>query len=141
MPCGPREIEANALKKTVGHRLYVPRDPLASLVATDKDKLLERLESYARAEDKRVTQVMAQVAGEYQVVLVAGSDGRLGAGAATLAAPDEVQAVLTYAREHNLGKIVIGRRQRESFWRRGGRFAERLGRQGAGLDLIVVAEQ
>ena len=65
--------------------------------------------------------------------------GELGAETATLAAPDEVQAVLAYAREHNLGKIVIGRRQRESFWRRGGRFAERLGRQGADLDLIVVA--
>jgi two-component system sensor histidine kinase KdpD len=63
----------------------------------------------------------------------------LGAETATLAAPDEVQAVLGYAREHNLGKIVIGRRQRMSFWRRGGRFAERLGRQGSDLDLIVVA--
>ena len=63
----------------------------------------------------------------------------LGAETATLAAPDEVQAVLGYAREHNLGKIVIGRRQRTSFWRRGGRFAERLGRQGSDLDLIVVA--
>lgn len=41
--------------------------------------------------------------------------GELGAETATLAAPDEVQAVLAYAREHNLGKIVIGRRQRESF--------------------------
>ena len=49
--------------------------------------------------------------------------GELGAETATLAAPDEVQAVLAYAREHNLGKIVIGRRQRESFWRRGGRQA------------------
>ena len=74
-----RRTKAGALKKTVGHRLYVPRDPLASLEATDKVKLLERLESYARAEDKRVTQVMAQVAGEYEVVLVAGSDGRLAA--------------------------------------------------------------
>jgi TldD protein len=35
--------------------------------------------SLARAEDSRVTQVMAHLAGEYEVVLVAGSDGRLAA--------------------------------------------------------------
>ena len=63
----------------VGHALYVPHDPLASLDATAKVKLLERLEAYARAEDPRVTQVMAHIAGEYEVVLIAGSDGRLAA--------------------------------------------------------------
>ena len=68
-----------ALKKTAAHTLYVPLDPLASLEATAKVKLLGRLESYARAEDSRVTQVMAHIAGEYEVVLVAGSDGRLAA--------------------------------------------------------------
>ncbi len=68
-----------AIKKRTGHELYVPRDPLSSLDATAKVKLLERLESYARAEDSRVTQVMAHIAGEYEVVLVAGSDGRLAA--------------------------------------------------------------
>ncbi len=68
-----------ALKKRIGHTLYVPLDPLASLDATAKVKLLERLETYARAADSRVTQVMAHIAGEYEVVLVAGSDGRLAA--------------------------------------------------------------
>jgi TldD protein len=67
------------LKKRSGHALYLPQDPLASLDATAKVKLLERLESYARAEDSRVTQVMAHIAGEYEVILVAGSDGRLAA--------------------------------------------------------------
>ena len=65
--------------KSPGHALYIPQDPLASLDATAKVKLLERLEAYARAEDARVTQVMAHVAGEYEVILVAGSDGRLAA--------------------------------------------------------------
>ena len=41
--------------------------------------LLERLEGYARARDPRVTQVMASLAGEYEVVLVARSDGVLAA--------------------------------------------------------------
>ena len=62
-----------------GHRLYVPHDPLGSLDAAAKVRLLERLEAYARGEDSRVVQVMAHVAGEYEVVLVAGSDGRLAA--------------------------------------------------------------
>ena len=59
--------------------LYVPHDPIASLPAAAKVALLERLESFARAADPRVVQVMASLAGEYEVVLVAGSDGRLAA--------------------------------------------------------------
>ena len=61
------------------HSLYVPNDPIASLPADAKVRLLERLEGYARAIDSRVVQVMASLAGEYEVVLVAGSDGRLAA--------------------------------------------------------------
>jgi TldD protein len=62
-----------------GHRLYVPNDPIASLPAEAKVKLLERLEGFARALDPRVIQVMASLAGEYEVVMVAGSDGRMAA--------------------------------------------------------------
>ncbi|WP_153145726.1 metalloprotease TldD [Dechloromonas sp. H13] len=60
-------------------QLYVPHDPIASLPAAAKVKLLERLEGMARALDPRVIQVMASLAGEYEVILVAGSDGRLAA--------------------------------------------------------------
>jgi len=60
-------------------RLYTEHDPLASLPAETKVKLLERLEAHARAADPRVVQVMASLAGEYEVILVAGSDGRLAA--------------------------------------------------------------
>ncbi len=59
--------------------LYLPHDPLASLPADAKVKLLERIEAFARAADPRVCQVMASLAGEYEVILVAGSDGRLAA--------------------------------------------------------------
>jgi len=62
-----------------GRALYVPHDPIASLPAEAKVKLLERLEGFARALDPRVIQVMASLAGEYEVILVAGSDGRLAA--------------------------------------------------------------
>ncbi len=59
--------------------LYLPLDPIASLPAADKVALLERLERKARALDPRVTQVMASLAGEYEVVLVARSDGLMNA--------------------------------------------------------------
>jgi TldD protein len=55
--------------------LYAPQDPLASLGAPEKVALLERLERIARRIDPRVTQVMAALAGEYEVVMVARSDG------------------------------------------------------------------
>ncbi|PKO86102.1 MAG: metalloprotease TldD [Betaproteobacteria bacterium HGW-Betaproteobacteria-12] len=67
-----------ALQRGAGSPLlYVPHDPIASLPAEAKVKLLERLEGFARAIDPRVVQVMASLAGEYEVILVAGSDGRL----------------------------------------------------------------
>ena len=68
-----------AVRRSKGRDLYLPQDPIASLKDTDKVALLERLESYARAIDKRVIQVMASLAGEYEVVLVARSDGLVAA--------------------------------------------------------------
>ncbi len=59
--------------------LYSDGDPLASLNDTDKVQRLERLERFARAEDARVVEVMAHLAGTYEVVLVARSDGHLAA--------------------------------------------------------------
>jgi len=59
--------------------LYLPHDPIASLSAPEKVALLERLERYARALDPRVTQVMAGLAGEYEIVMVARSDGLMNA--------------------------------------------------------------
>jgi len=66
-------------KRATGHNLYVPHDPIASLQDPMKVALLERVERQARALDPRVTQVMAWLAGEYEVVLVARSDGVLAA--------------------------------------------------------------
>jgi TldD protein len=60
---------------TEGRRLYLPHDPIASLQDTEKVRLLEKLEGYARALDPRVIQVMAHLAGEYEVVLITRSDG------------------------------------------------------------------
>jgi len=60
-------------------QLYLPQDPIASLSADAKVKLLERLEKFARKIDPRVTQVMASIAGEYEVIMVARSDGVMAA--------------------------------------------------------------
>ena len=57
--------------------LYLPEDPITSLRDTEKVLLLEKLERYARQLDSRVTQVMASLAGEYEVILVMRSDGML----------------------------------------------------------------
>jgi TldD protein len=60
-------------------QIYLPDDPIASLKDADKVALLERIEGYARALDPRVAQVMASLAGEYEVVMVARSDGMMNA--------------------------------------------------------------
>jgi TldD protein len=68
-----------AVRRSSGLQLYRPIDPLTSLEDKQKVKLLERLESLCRARDPRVIQVMASLAAEYEVVLVARSDGVLAA--------------------------------------------------------------
>jgi TldD protein len=64
-------------KPTVAHSrvLYAPTDPIATLDSTQKVALLEKVEKLARAKDPRVVQVMAGVAAEYDVVMVARADG------------------------------------------------------------------
>ncbi|HZM35015.1 MAG TPA: metalloprotease TldD [Burkholderiales bacterium] len=59
--------------------LYHAVDPIASLPSDAKVALLEKLEKICRALDPRVTQVMASLAGEYEVVLIAKNDGGIAA--------------------------------------------------------------
>ena len=58
-----------------GRQLYAPDDPLASLADAEKVALLEKLEQITRARDPRVVQVMGYLGGEYEVIMVARSDG------------------------------------------------------------------
>ena len=74
-----RHISGTGNKTAKATGLYLPHDPVASLGAKEKVDLLERLERCARALDPRVTQVMAGLAGEYEVVMVARSDGLMNA--------------------------------------------------------------
>ncbi|KFC03283.1 osmosensitive K+ channel histidine kinase [Trabulsiella guamensis ATCC 49490] len=62
----------------------------------------------------------------------------LGAETATLSDPSEDRAVLRYAREHNLGKIVIGHYSKRRWFSRRS-FADRLAAHAPDLDLMVVA--
>ncbi|MCZ8256544.1 MAG: metalloprotease TldD, partial [Polaromonas sp.] len=59
--------------------LYQGLDPIATLDSTAKVKLLEKVEKLAKAKDPRIVQVMAGLASEYDVVLVARADGTLAA--------------------------------------------------------------
>ncbi|SAL28679.1 C69 family peptidase [Caballeronia choica] len=85
---------ASSLTGVSGRDLYLPADPLHSLDATAKVKLLERVEKMARGRDPRISQVMAGLAGEYDVVLVARSDGALAADVRPLVRDDAVHAAL-----------------------------------------------
>ncbi|MDB5805424.1 MAG: hypothetical protein JWN73_2746 [Betaproteobacteria bacterium] len=76
-----RQGQSKSVKSGTGSakKLYAPLDPLASLPADAKVKLLERVEQMARGIDPRVTQVMASLGGTYEVIMVARSDGLMAA--------------------------------------------------------------
>ena len=59
--------------------LYPGLDPIGTLDSTAKVALLEKVEQRARARDPRVVQVMAGLAAEYDLVMVARADGTLAA--------------------------------------------------------------
>ncbi len=71
-----RRVKLARAPKVAGSRvLYAPLDPIATLDSTQKVALLEKVERLARAKDPRIAQVMAGLAAEYDVVLVARADG------------------------------------------------------------------
>jgi TldD protein len=74
-----RRAKVASKKVALSRSLYNGQDPIASLNSTAKVKLLEKVEQLARAKDPRVAQVMAGLAGEYDVVMVARADGTLAA--------------------------------------------------------------
>jgi TldD protein len=73
-----RRVKASSEKSEIVP-LYKEVDPIASLPSQDKVALLEKLEKKCRALDPRVTQVMASLGGEYEVVLIARADGGIAA--------------------------------------------------------------
>jgi TldD protein len=90
-------------KKVASSRsLYPAVDPIATLDSTAKVKLLEKVEKLARAKDPRIVQVMAGLASEWDVVMVARADGTLAADVRPL-----VRLSVTVIAEQN-GRREVG---------------------------------
>jgi len=89
------------LKVAASRALYVGADPIGTLDSTAKVALLERLEKMARARDPRIVQVMAGLAAEHDVVLVARADGTRAADVRPL-----VRVSLTVIAEQTVGGQV-----------------------------------
>jgi TldD protein len=87
---------ASSVSPVHGHALYEQADPLQSISAAQKVAILEKVDRLAKAKDPRIIQVMAGLAGEYDVVLVARSDGVLAADVRPL-----VRLSVTVIAEHN----------------------------------------
>jgi TldD protein len=84
-------------------RAVCPTDPIGTLDSAQKVALLEKIEQMARARDPRVVQVMAGLAAEYDVVLVARADGTRAADVRPL-----VRLSITVIAESN-GRREVGR--------------------------------
>ena len=82
--------------------LYAGVDPISTLDSATKVALLGKVEKLARSRDPRVAQVMAGLASEYDVVLVARADGTLAADVRPL-----VRLSVTVIAEQN-GRREIG---------------------------------
>ncbi len=74
-----RRVRLPKARLAPSRALYEGMDPIATLGSADKVALLEKAERLARAKDPRVVQVMAGLASEYDVVLIARLDGALAA--------------------------------------------------------------
>ena len=97
-----RRVKVGAAPKVGASRvLYAPMDPIATLDSTQKVALLEKVEKLARAKDPRIAQVMAGLASEYDVVLVARADGTLAADVRPL-----VRLSVTVIAEQTIGGEV-----------------------------------
>ena len=105
-----KRIKVGKRQLARSRRLYPGLDPIGTLDSTAKVALLEKVEKLARAKDPRVVQVMAGLASEHDVVLVARLDGTLAADVRPL-----VRLSVTVIAEQN------GRREIGSFGG-GGRF-------------------
>ncbi|MCR5866181.1 MAG: metalloprotease TldD [Aquincola tertiaricarbonis] len=88
--------------KVVGSRtLYGPTDPIGTLDSAQKVALLEKTEKLARSKDPRIVQVMAGLAAEYDVVMVARADGTRAADVRPL-----VRLSVTVIAEQTVGGVV-----------------------------------
>ena len=95
-------VKTPTRKVASSRSLYNGVDPISTLDSTAKVALLGRVEKLARSRDPRVSQVMAGLASEYDVVLVARADGTLAADVRPL-----VRLSVTVIAEQN-GRREVG---------------------------------
>ena len=74
-----RKVRVPAAKASKSRSLYPGLDPIGTLDSAAKIALLEKVEKLAKARDPRVVQVMAGLAAEHDVVLIARADGTVAA--------------------------------------------------------------
>ncbi len=74
-----RKVRLPKTSIALSRTLYPGIDPIATLDSTQKVELLGKVEQLARAKDPRIVQVMAGLASEYDVVMVARAGGTLAA--------------------------------------------------------------
>jgi TldD protein len=99
---GAGKVKVPPRRVSASRSLYPQLDPIATLDSQAKVDLLGKVEALARARDPRVAQVMASLAGEYDVVLVARFDGTLAADVRPL-----VRMSVTVIAEQN-GRREVG---------------------------------
>ena len=96
------KVKSAVSKISKSRTLYKDLDPISTLDSTAKVGLLNKVEKLARAKDPRVAQVMAGLASEYDVVMVARADGTLAADVRPL-----VRLSVTVIAEQN-GRREVG---------------------------------
>lgn len=69
------QVKTQKTKSADHARLYSTKDPLQSISDADKVALIQSADACARRTDPKVTQVFVSLAGCYDVVLVAATDG------------------------------------------------------------------
>ncbi len=97
-----RKVRVPSTKVSRSRSLYPGLDPIGTLDSTAKIALLEKVERLAKARDPRVVQVMAGLAAEHDVVLIARADGTVAADVRPL-----VRLSLTVIAEQN-GRREMG---------------------------------
>lgn len=101
------DTSVKAWHQLPGHRLYQPINPLHSLSETDKVTLMQKVDRYIRQKDPRIVQVNVSLAGEYETILVMGSDGHLAA---------DVRPLVRF----NISLVIESNGRRESGYAGGG---------------------
>ena len=97
-----RRVRVPKTKVSRSRSLYPELDPIGTLDSAAKIALLERVERLAKAQDPRIVQVMAGLAAEHDVVLIARADGTLAADVRPL-----VRLSVTVIAEHH-GRREVG---------------------------------